>query len=360
MPTTPPDQHLTEWSAEELAQDPTWIYPMPDGAGQQLLDCVRAAYQPGKPLLDYQKSDFPFLHATLAVLSGAFEQVREGRGIALVKGLPREGVSAQEFELLTWAIGLHFGVARPQSKASQYLSEVMNKGTDYRSATGRGYSSNAELDFHTDGADVVALTCYNQAISGGESICSSSSLAFKIMSEERPDLVEELCRPYPFSRQGEEAPGEAAFIHGPIFAFQNGRFFCRWVRNRLESARKMEQVPELSKRQLEAVDYLDEVVRRETLMYRMYLEPGDMQLLNTHVTLHSRTQFIDAEEMDKRRLLYRLWIAPPNSPPLPETWRDFYKNVEGGAVRGGILGQHYDEQCQRFDARQASVMGMTL
>ena len=360
MPITNPDQRLTEWSAEELAQDPAWIYPMPNDAGQQLLDCVRAAHQPDKPLLDYQKSDFPFSYEPLAVLSGAFAQIRDGRGIALVKGLPRKEVSAQEFELLTWAIGLHFGVARPQGKASQYLSEVMNKGTDYRSPTGRGYSSNAELDFHTDGADVVALTCYNQAISGGESICSSSSRALQLMSEERPDLVEELCQPYPFSQQGEEASGEAAFNQGPIFAFRNGRFFCRWVRNRLESARKMAQVPELSERQLEAVDYLDEVVRRETLMYRMYLEPGDMQLLNTHVTLHSRTQFTDAQEMDKRRLLYRLWIAPPDSPPLPESWRGFYKNVDGGAVRGGIPGQHYDERCRRFDARQARVMGMTL
>ena len=99
MPITNPDQRLTEWSAEELAQDPAWIYPMPNDAGQQLLDCVRAAHQPDKPLLDYQKSDFPFSYEPLAVLSGAFAQIRDGRGIALVKGLPRKEVSAQELSL---------------------------------------------------------------------------------------------------------------------------------------------------------------------------------------------------------------------------------------------------------------------
>ena len=101
-------------------------------------------------------------------LRTAFAQATEGRGIALLRGLPREGVSEQEFALMTWAIGLHVGVARPQGKATQYQSAVRNVGTVYRSSTGRGYSSNAELDFHTDGSDMVALTCYNKARAGGD------------------------------------------------------------------------------------------------------------------------------------------------------------------------------------------------
>src|SRR5438309_37556 len=78
-------------------------------------------------------------------VAAAFDEAMSGGGIALVRGLPRDALSEGEFELLTWAIGLHAGVARPQGKASQYLSAVRNAGTDYRSATGRGYSSNAEL-----------------------------------------------------------------------------------------------------------------------------------------------------------------------------------------------------------------------
>jgi hypothetical protein len=53
----------------------------------------------------------------------------------LLRGLPRDGLTAQEFELLTWAIGLHIGVARPQGKDSQYLSAVRDAGITYR--TGR-------------------------------------------------------------------------------------------------------------------------------------------------------------------------------------------------------------------------------
>src|SRR6185295_4943583 len=105
------------------------------------------------------------------------------------------------FELLTWAIGLHAGVGRPQGKASHYMSAVRDAGMAYRTGTGRGYSSNAELDFHTDSADVVGLACYNKAASGGMSITTSSIAAYERMTVEHPALAQWLRRPVHFSRQ---------------------------------------------------------------------------------------------------------------------------------------------------------------
>ena len=149
-----------------------------------MVRAVRQAYRPGQPLIDYRREDFE-IGAALPVLRAAFSETRDGRGIALVRGLPRDMLSEPEFELLTWAIGLHAGVPRPQGKATHYLSAVRDVGTVYRSGTGRGYSSNAELDFHTDGADVVALTCFNTAKAGGMSMVSSSVTAHNIMAVER-------------------------------------------------------------------------------------------------------------------------------------------------------------------------------
>src|SRR5262245_39299074 len=37
----------------------------------------------------------------------------------------------------------------------------------------------------------------------------------------------------------------------------------------------------------------------------MWLEPGDVQIINSHVTLHSRSDFTDHEEASKKRLLFR-------------------------------------------------------
>ena len=257
-----------------------------------MAQAIRQAYRPGQPLIEYRRDDFDF-GAALPVLHAAFAETRDGRGIALVRGLPRDALSEPEFELLTWAIGLHAGVPRPQGKATHYLSAVRDVGTVYRSGTGRGYSSNAELDFHTDGADVVALTCFNTAKAGGMSMVSSSVTAHNIMVAERPDLAALLHGTFHFSRQAEQAPDEAPFYPHPIYAEHGGRLHSRWNRNRITSAQKLPGVPPLSAAQHAAIDLLDEILRRPAVMYAMHLAPGDMQLLNSHVTLHSRTEFED-------------------------------------------------------------------
>jgi hypothetical protein len=344
------------WLADDLRRDASWIYQLNEAEQHKLLIAVRRTHSVDKLLLDYTQDDFN-LTGALGTLTHAFAEVRDGRGIAIVKGLPRESMSEAEFELMTWAIGLHFGVARPQGKASQYLSPVKNVGTVYRSATGRGYSSNAELDFHTDGADIVGLTCYNAARSGGDSYCSSSVAALKVIADERPDLIPVLFEGFPFSRQGEQAEGEDPYITAPVFGIEGGRVFCKWVRNRLESAVSALQAP-ITPSQREAVDYLDEVVRRDALKFTMRLEPGDLQLLNTHVTLHSRSEFEDYEDETRKRTLFRMWLAPPDSFRLPEGWRAQYGAVEAGAIRGGIRGQHYTQRCVDFEIRQAKALGM--
>jgi len=347
------------WDVAELKADPAWIVPLDDRARADLVAAVRKAYDPGRALLDYRRADFD-LGAAAAPLDRAFAQAKHGRGIALVRGLPREGVTEKEFELLTWAIGLHQGVARPQGKASQYLSAVRDAGTVYRSAGGRGYSSNAELDFHTDGSDVVVLTCYNRAREGGMSMVSSSVRAHNVVLAERPELAEVLYQPFYFSRQQEQAPDEGPFYPNPVFDMLGDAFCSKWNRNRILSAQKIEGAPPLTARQREAMEVLDAVLRRPDIMYTMWLQPGDMQILSNHTTLHSRTEFEDFDEPEKKRVLFRLWLAPPDSDSLPESWRPFFRAVAARTVRGGILGHEYDAARRAFEARQAADLGMLV
>ncbi len=90
----------------------------------------------------------------------------------------------------------------------------------------------------------------------------------------------------------------------------------------------------------------------------MHLQSGDLQIINNHLTLHSHTEFEDFEDPARKRLLFRLWPAPPGSPPLPESWRPAYRSVAAGSVRGGIIVQQHDAQCRAFEARQAAMMRM--
>jgi len=347
------------WTAAQLDSDRRWVFALDDRARRDLAAAVVKAQDPDKTLLDYRREEFD-LGSAWPVIAAAFEEVRRGRGVALVKGLPRDGLDEKAFELLTWAIGLSAGVGRPQGKASHYLSAVRDAGTAYRTGTGRGYSSNAELDFHTDSADVVGLSCYNKAASGGMSITSSSIAAYARMTAEHPSLVEWLRRPVHFSRQGEQAADEAPSYPHPIFDEAEGRLFSKWNWNRVTSAQKLDGVPRVEPEQWKALETFDQVVRQPDLAHTMWLEPGDLQIINSHVTLHSRTDFTDHDDPAKKRLLFRLWLAPPDSDRLPESWRVLYKAVEPGTVRGGIIGQHHDEHCKAYERRQAQALGMTV
>jgi hypothetical protein len=180
------------------------------------------------------------------------------------------------------------------------------------------------------------------------------------MADEHPKLVEWLHRPVHFSRQGEEAPDEAPSYPHPIFDEAGGLLFSKWNRNRVTSAQKLEGVPHLSEQHREALETFDKLLRRPDLTHTMWLEPGDIQIINSHVTLHSRTDFVDHEEAAKKRLLFRLWLTPPDSERLPESWRVLYKAIEPGTVRGGITGQHHDEHCKAYESRQARALGMRV
>ncbi len=345
------------WTVAELTGDSRWVFTLDDAQRAQMIGSVRAAMRPGKPLFDYTRHEFDF-SAAMPVLQAAFEEQHSGRGIALIHDLPRDGVSNTEFELLTWAIGLHFGVARPQGKASQYLSEVKDAGTNYRGPTGRGYSSNAQLDFHVDGSDVVLLACYNTAKSGGMSMCTSSVKLHEVMQQECPDSLALLYEPFAYSRQGEEAPDERPFISCPLYSAHQGRLFGRINRNRVVSGQKLPGIAPFTPAIWQALDRVEEILRRPELMYAMWLSPGDLQLVNNHVVLHSRTEFEDFEEPARKRLLYRLWLATPNSYELPPSWVEAYRSTAAGSVRGGFRGVQYGEACRAFEQRQAADLGM--
>lgn len=345
------------WRVPDLVGDRRWVFPIGDPARAQLAATVKHAFDPDRPLFAYSKDDFD-LGPGLEIIEAAAQRAYSKCGLTLVKGLPRDLLTKEEFQLLVWAIGLNLGVARPQGRASQYVSEVRAAGMTYRSAGGRGYNSNSDLDFHSDGCDLVGLACYNAAKSGGQSRISSSVTAWQILLSEHPDLAEVARRDFFFSRNQEEAPDEAPYYFQPLFDFADGRFFGKWNRNRMRTAQDLEGVPKLSDEQNRCADALDEILRQPDVMFTMWLEPGDLQFLNNHLMLHSRTRFEDYSEPDRRRLLFRIWIAPPNSVRLPDSWANFFGSTEPGAVRGGIRGHNHGEICKQFEERQAKSMGM--
>jgi hypothetical protein len=54
------------------------------------------------------------------------------------------------------------------------------------------------------------------------------------------------------------------------------------------------------------------------------------------VVCHGRTHHEDADGADRDRLLLRLWLATPNSRPLPPSDLAIWGTTEPGVPRGGI------------------------
>ncbi|MBH67306.1 MAG: hypothetical protein CMM58_03035 [Rhodospirillaceae bacterium] len=347
------------WEVETLKNDTSWIFTISEKHKKYLSEVIKKQYEVGRPLFDYAAAEF-YLDDLWSTLGEAFKEALHGKGLALVRGLPREYLSEGEFRLLSWVIGLHAGVARPQGLASQYIAAVRDVGTDYRASNGRGYSSNARLDFHVDGADLTALVCYNKAKAGGESMISSGITANRILSVENPELRETAQQSFYFSRQNEEAEDEAPYYGQPLFDTEGSQLFCKWNRNRVQSAQKLEGVPSLTDKQIKTMDALDKIIMRPTLMYRMYLEPGDMQILNNYTMFHSRTHYEDFQNEQQKRCLFRLWLTPPDAIRMPSSWRVLYRSIEPATVRGGIRGQQYDAACKSFEEKQALFLNMKI
>jgi hypothetical protein len=319
-----------------------------------MLQSVRAT---GKPTLQLLPADVP-LGAFAPVLQELTNALEHGIGFRTLRGLQPARFSPDDNRLLFWAIGTHLGVARPQSKASQLMSDVRADGGEYRGAGGRGYNTNAELDYHVDGTDVVGLYCLQTARSGGLSRVASSVAIHNEILRRDPGLVERLYQPFPHNRQNEEAPDETPFYMAPVFSNRDGHFAARYIRNHIRASQLRTDTPRLTERDHRALDIIQELAETDEFRFDMVLEQGDMQFLNNHVMLHSRTQFQDHEDPARKRHLLRLWLSVPNARPLCEGLRDAYKSIEPNHVRGGFKGRNITPELCAYQASTAAALGM--
>src|SRR5262249_59564687 len=84
-------------------------------------------------------ADFSFVDLG-ARLERAAAEVREGRGFALLRGLPLDGLSLEEFVAAVWGVGMHFGHALSQNAQGELIGHVIDATAE--DATPRMYRSN--------------------------------------------------------------------------------------------------------------------------------------------------------------------------------------------------------------------------
>lgn len=334
-----------DWRGPRLAQSTDWVRVFSPEEVAELDAALRIARSRGRTLPTLTKADFRLPKLSVAI-AHALDRLENGPGVHLFRGFPAERYGKEDLRLIAWGFGLHIGTAVSQSANGDLLGDVRNLNTGINTATGRGYTSNEKLNYHTDFCDLVALFVLRTGKSGGLSITGSSVAVHNEIARRRPDLLEVLYQPFHYSWQGQEAPGERPYYKMPIFTRHAGRFACCYVRSHILSAQRFPEVPRLTPPQLEAMDLFDVLAGSEEFHFSTLFQPGDVQLVNNHVLYHSRTAFDDYDEPDRRRHLLRLWLSVTNSRPLSPLLAPIYQDGRPGAVRGGFpsrTGRHVYE-----------------
>ncbi len=326
------------WRGEELAARPQkWIHRLGDEEIAEIERAIATVRSAGTPLDRICPASFP-LPALGRRLEHMLErQLLNGLGFWLVQGLPVERYSIEEAAIAFLGIGSHFGSFRSQNAKGHLLGHVRDLGLDVRNADVRYYQTTRQLEYHSDSCDIVGLLCLKGAKSGGESRIVSSVTLFNEILRRRPDLLPALFGPFPTDRRGEVPPGMKPWFDVPVFNWYAGHLTTIYVGQYIRSAQ--ENFPEarrLTAAEREALELIDTLTNEPGLNLQMTMVPGDMQFLHNHQILHSRTDFEDWPEPQRKRHLLRLWIAPERARPLPPSFAPRYGSVTPGA-RGGIV-----------------------
>jgi Taurine catabolism dioxygenase TauD, TfdA family len=291
------------WRGNELAERTKWCVALTRSQIDELERAIAFARGTGKPTGSLRRSDFPLPTLTREVDHWRRE-LTDGRGFAVLSGVPAERWGVADAELFFWCFGLHLGTPGAQNPQGDLLGHVQDLGDEVREV--RAYRTNATIAYHCDAADVVGLLCLNRAKRGGLSRIASSVTVYNELLARRPDLIERLYEPFLLDTHGE---GGINYFPIPPARHLNGRLRTFWHADYFRSALEYRDVRPYDRAGAELLETYDGIASEPGLYLDMDLMPGDVQLVSNHTILHSRTAYEDHVEPERRRHLLRLWLS---------------------------------------------------
>ncbi len=331
-----PIEGPSAWYGPNVAAQPDeWLYELDEAEIAEIDAAVSALIEDDTSMLDVNRDNFP-LPTFGAALDVIQEEVVNGRGFVLIRGLPVDRYTIEESAMAYFGIGSYLGWAIPQNAKGHVLGHVRDIGLDPDNPEHRLYGTKARHLFHTDSCDIVGLLCLQTAKSGGQSKIASSVTVYNEMLKRRPDLVAVMMEPFVTDRKGEIPEGKGPFYEMPIFNPYGGYLTTTYNRDFITAAQRFDEVPRLSDEQIAAMDLADELAGSDEIRLDMDFRRGDMQFIHNHQVLHARTPYEDYSEPERKRHLLRLWLAPPNCRPLAPVIAERFGSIEQGTPRGGI------------------------
>ncbi len=334
------------WYGADLDRSGDWVRVLNATHLAEIDAALQRLKQRGTALFAFSREEFP-LPQTAALLADIADELENGRGAVRLRGLDPTRYSEDDLRQIFWGIGRHLGTAIYQNARGEIMGEVRDETKratktydqteEGRIASARARSrSTGPLRWHTDRCDVIALLCVSNAQVGGVSKLASIPAIHNEILRRRPDLLALLYQDYWRSRPADEdGISKGNVFAQPVFGIADGKITSQYSRTYVEQAQEVPGVPKLTAAQNEALDLLAQVA--EEVCLQSAFVAGDIQLLNNHVIYHGRTAYLDDAAMDQERLLFRLWLATPNSRRLPDGFDTLWGSTAAGALRGGVI-----------------------
>jgi hypothetical protein len=177
-----------DWRGSEVAD---WQLATSDNDRAELLAAVAAAA--GLDLAAITADNFP-LPTFGPSLTQLADELVNGRGFALLRGLPVEGLTEHQADLLAVGVSGHIGRVTSQP-GNVPVMHVRDRGVDPAAPTTRSYQHSGRLGFHSDPYDIVALLCLRPAMAGGLSSVISSVAVHNVIVRDHPELAAALYEP---------------------------------------------------------------------------------------------------------------------------------------------------------------------
>ncbi|NYT67457.1 TauD/TfdA family dioxygenase [Pusillimonas noertemannii] len=320
------------WLPQDMADIDAWSYRLTDDDQAQVLEAVEAQRRMGTAVAQTGVESFRLQGGFASVMTDVREELRNGRGIVMLRNFPVRQMDREATAIAYLGVGSYLGRPMSQNMQGHILGHVKDLGGDYADPNTRGYFTRAEMRCHSDPCDYVGLLCLQTAKAGGASRVASSVSVYNTLLQRRPDLAEVLIQDFYRSRKGDVNPGEPAWFKQPIFTFHEGRFSAVGAGSSIDKAQGLPGVPPWSAEQQEAIALYREIA--EELLLDIPFQPGDIQFLNNYVALHTRRDYQDWPEPERKRHLLRLWLYDPDNRPIPPEQRHGFRGR--GVLPAGV------------------------
>jgi hypothetical protein len=304
------------WRAAELQQG-EWRFTLGAEVLAELEQAIAIAGSNNVPVDARRAEDF-HLPAARVLMGQVRQALQEGRGFALVHGIPVHEWGQENSILAYWLLSCL--IARPvaQNMAGARIYDVQDAGHKPEPGSGvRPDKTNVEQFFHNDNAynrcqpEYVGLLCIRPAVEGGRSGVASIRSIHNELRGRHSDALPRLYQPFLFDRQKEHAPGEPPVVSAPIFATAGAELKMRMGLYPLLNAYRLPG-NELDGQGARSLDALKTVLADPALCHTFAMQAGEMQFVNNLGTCHRRTAFVD--DPHGKRHMVRLWLRDHGAP----------------------------------------------